>query len=107
MISWWSTKEITAESGLSSSSIHFAREELLAAGLISKAEGRARGGCDPLAVYKIHRKVENTEEARAMAKARRERQQRGTQRKHASEARRRQGVLDASVSDHAYYDEEE
>jgi hypothetical protein len=88
LVAWPSTREIELEAGLSSSSIWFAREELLAAGLLSKAPGHQQGGCDPIAIYKINRRVASTAEARATAKARRARQQSRTQQKLAQERQR-------------------
>ena len=75
LLTWPSTAEITAESGLSIGSIANAREELIAAGLIERAAGHKCAGDDPLALYSINRRVENTREARAAARARRKRQQ--------------------------------
>jgi hypothetical protein len=96
LVAWPSTKEINLEAGLSSSSIHFARQELLAAGLLSKHPGHQQGGGDPIAIYKINRKVAGTAEARVAAKARRLRQQSRTQQKRASERLRL-----AAVNGHA------
>jgi len=75
LLTWPSTAEITAESGLSIGSIANAREELIAAGLIERAAGHKCAGDDPLALYSINRRVKNTREARAAARARRKRQQ--------------------------------
>jgi hypothetical protein len=85
MLTWPCEAEITAESGLSSSSIFFGRQELVAAGIIAKAPGHKRGGCDPTAVFRIVREAKATPEARAAAKARRKRQKSRTERKHETE----------------------
>jgi hypothetical protein len=88
LLSWPSTAEIRAESGLSSSSVHFARQELIAAGILSRDPGHRQNGCEPVAIYQINPIPKVTAEARSAAKARRRRQRSRTEQKRQSEARR-------------------
>jgi hypothetical protein len=53
LIAWPSFAEILVESGLSQCSITRGREELVAARILSRAPGCRRGGCDPVAIYRI------------------------------------------------------
>jgi hypothetical protein len=88
LIAWPSRGDIEINTGLADGSITKARQELIAAGLISPAPGHRRAGCDPTACYRIHRAVRSTAESRAAAKARRQEQHRRTAQKKLSEQKR-------------------
>jgi hypothetical protein len=97
LVCWPSVAELRVEAGLSSTSIAHARLELIAAGLVAKAEGHQQAGADPVAVYRISVRPKVSEQARAAAKARRCRQQTWTERQRAC---RRRAIDGADAAAH-------